>query len=242
MRLDHARCDTARAARGYSPPPPDSVREVSLAALLAGRRSLVGGPDGRGAATRLWCAGDTSLVARPAVAIIGTREASPAGAARARRLARELARHEVVVASGLARGIDTEALRAAVLEGGRVIAVVGTPLDRAYPAENAELQRAIYEHQLLVSQFPPGSRVHPSNFPARNKVMAALTDASVIIEASDTSGTLHQAAECVRLGRWLFIAASVLADATITWPGRFRDYERMRTLTDTADVLAVLDR
>jgi DNA processing protein len=219
---------------------------MPLGTLLGGRRA---GPDGHRRpldidpeSQRLWCVGDTDLVANPAVAIIGTRNASPAGAARARRLGRELAREGVVVASGLARGIDTEALQEAIRENGRVFAVIGTPLDRAYPAENAELQRAIYERHLLVSQFPPGARVHPSNFPERDKIMAALTDASVIIEASDTSGTLHQAAECVRLGRWLFVAASVLADPSLTWPQRFRRYERMRPLTASADVLAILSR
>jgi DNA processing protein len=243
----HAELESAprfRVTRGYTPPEPSTVRVVSLETLLGGTRSVPRPRqvplEGTSESTRLWCAGDTGLVTRPSVAVIGTRGVSDAGAARARRLARELAERGVVVVSGLARGVDTEALRGAIQAGGKVVAVIGTPLEQAYPAENATLQREIHEKHLLVSQFPPGARVFPSNFPARNKVMATLSDASVIIEASDSSGTLGQAAECVRLGRWLFIAATVLADSSLTWPARFRNYEKMRPLTSTEDVLGIL--
>src|SRR5207247_10097113 len=105
----------------------------------------------------------------------------------------------IVVVSGLARGVDTEALSAAIAAGGRVIAVIGTPIDKAYPAENKRLQEQIYSEHLLISQFPPGRRVYQSNFPERNKLMAAISDATVIIEAGETSGTLHQAAAWVRV-------------------------------------------
>src|SRR5205814_51885 len=111
-----------------------------------------------------------------------------------------------VIVSGLARGIDTAALMGAIEKGGRTVAVIGTPLDKAYPAENADLQTEIYSHHLLVTPFRIGEQVFKANFPKRNRVMAAISDATVIIEASDTSGTLHQAAECEKLGRWLFIA------------------------------------
>ncbi|OGV71868.1 MAG: DNA processing protein DprA [Lentisphaerae bacterium RIFOXYA12_64_32] len=189
---------------------------------------------------RLWVAGDTALVRRPCVAIVGTREVTEAGAARARRLAKELAQAGVVVVSGLAKGVDTEALQCAIENGGKTIAVIGTPLDTAYPAENKRLQETIYREHLLVSQFPQGSRVFPGNFPQRNKVMAAITDATVIMEASDTSGTLHQAAECQRLGRWLFIAHAVVSDKALTWPAKFLGHPRARVLTDSRDLLAVL--
>ncbi len=142
--------------------------------------------------------------------------------------------------SGLARGVDTEALTAAMEAGGHVVAVIGTPVDRAYPAENAALQERIYREHLLVSQFAPDQRVFPSNFPERNKLMAALSDVTAIVEAGDTSGTLHQAAECIRLGRWLFIAKSVLDDTGLQWPNRFRSEPTCRPLAETADILTVL--
>ena len=143
--------------------------------------------------------------------------------------------------SGLAKGIDTAALTTAISAGGSVVAVIGTPLDRAYPIENAPLQEKIAAEHLLVSQFASGARTFPSSFPVRNRLMAALSDATVIIEASDSSGTLHQAAECVRLHRWLFIARSVTADRTLEWPSKFSDYPNVRTLESTDALAAVLE-
>jgi DNA processing protein len=155
-------------------------------------------------------------------------------------LGRELAEEGLVVVSGLAKGVDTEALTAAMAAGGRVVAVIGTPLGNAYPAENKRLQERIYREHLLVSQFAPGSHVFPSNFPARNKLMAVLSDATAVIEAGDTSGALHQTAECVRLGRWLFIAQSLLDDTGVTWPANFVRYPITKALRSTADILEAL--
>jgi DNA processing protein len=121
-----------------------------------------------------------------------------------------------------------------------VIAVIGTPIDKAYPAENKRLQERIYREHLLISQFEAGRRVFQGNFPERNKLMAAITDATAIIEAGEASGTLHQAAECVRLRRWLFIPRSVMDDPLLRWPDRFRHETTVRILTDTADILSVL--
>lgn len=146
----------------------------------------------------LYCAGDTTILHRQAVAIVGSREASERGVRRAHQMARDLVGAGVVVVSGLAMGIDTEALRIAVGLGGRVAAVIGTPLDRCTPVANARLQEAIYTDHLLVSPFAVGTQVRRANFPERNKVMAALTDGTVIVEAGESSGTLHQAAECAR--------------------------------------------
>ncbi len=106
-------------------------------------------------------------------------------------------------------------------KGGRTIAVIGTPLDKAYPSEHAALQEEIYRDHLLVSQFDSGSRVFPSNFVKRNRTLALLSHATVIIEAGDGSGTLSQAAETVRLGRPLFIAQSVMSNPDLEWPARF---------------------
>jgi len=184
--------------------------------------------------------GDISLLHRKCVAVVGTREVTPDGGARSRRLARELVTAGVVVVSGLAKGVDTEALNAAVEAGGRVVAVIGTPIDRAYPAENKTLQERIYREHLLISQFAPGERVFPTNFPERNKLMAALSDATAIIEAGDTSGTLHQAAECGRLGRWLFIAKSVVDNPLLEWPKRFLGQPKVDCFSSTEDILKAI--
>lgn len=231
--------------------PPQDWRSVALVDLLAGTpRSNLGAKqiDWVNAVTRgddgipgkLFVAGDTDLLKERCIAIIGARKATPQGRQRARQLAKQLVERGVVIVSGLAEGIDTEALSAAIDAGGRVVAVIGTPLDQAYPAKNKRLQELIYSSHLLVSQFTSGQRVFPSNFPARNRTMAALSDASIVIEASDTSGTLHQAAECVRLNRWLGIANSVIKNPELTWPERFLAYPKFVPLESTDQLLGTI--
>jgi DNA processing protein len=170
----------------------------------------------------LYLAGDPSLLDLPVVAIVGSRKASVEGRKRAGQLASALVRRGIVVMSGLAEGVDEAAHHAAIAAGGRTIAVIGTPLGSAYPAKHAALQQIIYSHHLLISPFPEGTRTFPSHFPERNRVMARLSRATVIIEASDTSGALHQAVECEAAGRALFIAKSVLDDGSLQWPKRFK--------------------
>ncbi|MGY2052421.1 DNA-processing protein DprA [Methylobacterium sp. JK268] len=184
------------------------------------------------------CAGDVSLLSRKAVSIVGTRDVSEEGWRRASRLARELSEAGILVVSGLARGVDTAALSSAIKVGGKTAAVIGTPLQKAYPNENSAMQADIAQHHLLVSPFAEGEAVYKSNFPKRNRVMALLSDATVIVEASDTSGTLHQAAECLKQGRWLFILRSVLDDTAVTWPARFLKDERTVVLTSSNDILS----
>jgi DNA processing protein len=185
----------------------------------------------------VYCAGDLSLLMRPTVSVVGTREVSDDGWRRASRLARELAMRNVVVMSGLARGVDTAALTAALEAGGKTIGVIGTPLEKAYPAENAKLQETIYSDHLLISPFRCAEPVYKGNFPKRNRVMALLSDATVIVEASDTSGTLHQAAECLRQGRWLFIVKSVVDDPSLKWPAKFVGKSRVIILTSTSEIV-----
>lgn len=227
--------------------PPVHWSKTSARALLDGTVRELAGPAQLNLLTRLsktedakdipvFVAGDTSLLRRTCVSVIGTRRVSPEGAARARRLARGLVDAGIVVTSGLAEGVDIEAMRAAVAHGGKTIGVIGTPLDKAYPAKHGPFQETVYTEHLLVSQFPHGSQTFPSNFPARNRLMCMLSDASIVIEASDTSGTLHQAAECVKLSRWLFIARSVIDDPTLSWPSKFRSYEKCVVLDQIEDV------
>jgi DNA processing protein len=228
-------------ANRYISPPSELVRIATLSDLISGIRGITPEQQTRFQSDdRLWCVGDTSLLHRKCVAIVGTRNVSADGAGRSRRLARELVAAGIVVVSGLAKGVDTESLSAAIQAGGRVVAVIGTPVDTAYPAENKHLQEQIYRDHLLVSQFPAGERVFPSNFPERNKLMAALSDATAIIEAGDTSGTLHQAAECVRLGRWLFIAKSVVDDRSLQWPKRFLGQPKVDSFSSTDDIVRAI--
>jgi DNA protecting protein DprA len=189
---------------------------------------------------KLFWAGDLDLLSRPCVSIVGTREATQEGRARANQLAHELVRRGVVIVSGLARGIDAAAQLSALESGGKTIAVIGTPLSQATPVENAALQEQIWKKHLLISPFQEGRPVLRSNFPQRNRVMAALSDATAIIEASDTSGTLHQAAECHRLERWLFIAKAVADDPSLSWPKKFLNYPKVAPLSSAEDILSRL--
>ncbi|HEV2617546.1 MAG TPA: DNA-processing protein DprA [Candidatus Acidoferrales bacterium] len=236
-----------RRAQADAYVPPTAVTTTTIGELIQSIREIPEQHQGRfgitpegGSGVKIWMAGDASLVRLPGVAIVGSRNVSAEGAARARRLARELAVARVVVVSGLAKGVDTEALNAAVEAEGRAIGVIGTPITRAYPTENKRLQEKLYREHLLISQFAPDKRVYPSNFPERNKLMAAITDATVIIEASDESGSLHQAAECTRLGRWLFIAKSVAENPSLRWPKDFLHYPTTRILNNTFEILGVL--
>lgn len=181
--------------------------------------------EAKNAPARLYVAGDVSFLSRgPRVSIVGSRKASVEGLARARALARALVARDMVVVSGLAAGVDTAAHIAAIEAGGRTIAVLGTPLDQAYPKENAELQARIAREHLVISQFASGSAVTPKNFPIRNRTMALLTDATVIVEAGEKSGTLHQGWEALRLGRLLFLMESVATDAKLSWPKEMIHY------------------
>jgi DNA processing protein len=188
---------------------------------------------------RLWTAGDVRLLLRhPRVAVVGTRHPTQDGERRTRKLVTALVEHRAVVVSGLAQGIDTIALTSAIDRGGRTIAVIGTPLDQVFPKQNADLQRRIAQEHLLVSEFAPGSAVGRGNFPRRNRTMALVADASVVIEAGDGSGTLSQGWETLRLGRPLFLARS-LFDAKLKWPHEMLEYGAS-VLSKVEDLLKVL--
>lgn len=188
----------------------------------------------------LYVAGDLGVLrAGSRVSIVGSREASPVGLQRAMRLARELVAHRVVIVSGLARGIDTAAHKGAIEAGGRTIAVLGTPLDQVYPKENRGLQDLLMREHLVISQYAPGSPIQRANFPRRNRTMALLSHATVIVEAGDTSGSLSQGWEALRLGRPLFIMRSLAEDKALRWPGEMLGYGA-QILVETEEVLDVL--
>jgi DNA processing protein len=187
----------------------------------------------------LWTAGDTTLLKRhPRVAIVGTRHPTPEGVRRAKRLVKDLVEHGAVVVSGLAEGVDTVAHTLTLELGGRTVAVIGTPLDETFPKKNADLQRRIAQEHLLVSEFAPGIAVARGNFPRRNRTMALIADASVIIEAGDGSGTLSQGWEALRLGRPLFLLQSLVASG-LSWTSDMLNHGA-RVLSGTDDLLQVL--
>lgn len=188
----------------------------------------------------LYVAGQLSIpLPSPRTAVIGSRKASPQGLEAASDISRTLARHEVTVVSGLAEGIDTAAHVAAIEEGGHTIAVLGTPLNRIYPRKNLQLQETIMRYHLIISQFPIGYPIQPKNFVLRNRTMALISDASIIVEAGDKSGSLHQGWEALRLGRPLFIWKAVMNDHSLSWPRAMERYGAME-LNDPEQVLDVL--
>ena len=187
------------------------------------------------------------LAGTPSVAVVGTRKPSEDGRRRARKMARKLAEAGFTVVSGLAEGIDTEAHTAAMeAPDGRTVAVIGTPLSDVYPRANRALQERIARDYLLVSQIPilryrrQNFRVNRFFFPERNVTMSALTQATVIIEAGESSGTLTQARAAFYQGRKLFILDSCFNRTGLTWPARFERQGAIR-VRDFEDVERNLD-
>jgi DNA processing protein len=146
-------------------------------------------------------AGGEEVLARPAVAIVGARACSSYGAAVGRSLGRELAAAGLVVVSGLARGVDGEAHRGALEAGGLTVAVLGCGIDRDYPASHRELARRIAECGSIVSEYAPGVEPAPWRFPARNRIVAGLARATVVVEARERSGALITADFALEEGR-----------------------------------------
>jgi DNA processing protein len=177
------------------------------------------------APTRLFVAGKLEFpLLHPRVAIVGTRTPSDEGRRIAGKLAGKLARQGVIIVSGLARGIDTEAHKAAIEAKGTTIAVLGTPLTQAYPPENRDLQSVIMRSHLAVTQFEDGHPTSPKNFVLRNRTMALIADASIIVESGEGGGSLHQGWEALRLGRPLFIHTHEFAKPRLTWPREMAEY------------------
>ena len=157
--------------------------------------------------------GEPELLARPAVAIVGARASSGYGASVARSLGRELAAAGLVVVSGLARGIDAEAHRGALEADGTTVAVLGCGIDRDYPAAHAELSRRVADAGLIVSEYAPGVEPAPWRFPARNRIVAGLCAATVVVEARERSGALITADLAIEEGREVFAVPGEITSA-----------------------------
>ncbi len=153
------------------------------------------------APAELWIRGRISADDALAVAVVGSRRATPYGIEIAERISAELAARGVTVVSGLARGIDSAAHRGALAARGRTIAVLGSGVDVIYPPENRQLAQRIAESGALLSQFAPGTPPLPYHFPERNRVIAGLALGVVVVEAAERSGSLITAGFAAELGR-----------------------------------------
>ena len=173
----------------------------------------------------LYFKGNFSLLSKGRrVSVVGSRNISDLGIRRTKKIVKFLVDSNITVVSGLAQGVDAFAHSTAMDNNGNTIAVIGTPLDKYYPKENKHIQDRIAAEQLLLSQFPEGYPVSPKNFPIRNRTMALISDATIIIEASEKSGTKHQGWEALRLGRNLFIMENIIKDGKVTWAKEMLDY------------------
>lgn len=194
----------------------------------------------------LYYMGGWDLVFSPRrVSVIGTRNPSPEGIRRAQKITRWLVSKDVTVVSGLARGIDTVAHRTTIEAGGHTIAVIGTPISDFYPKENENLQREIARDHLLISHVPILKHAATKNpkfnrhyFAERNRVMSAVSEASIIIEAGETSGTQTQARAAIQQGRKLIILDNVFQKG-LKWPQKYLEAGaiRLKSLEELDEVL-----
>jgi DNA processing protein len=179
---------------------------------------------------------------------VGTRKPTSAGIERTKRLVKNLVNDGYVIVSGLAKGVDTAAHQMAIEGNGNTIAVIGTPLNQHYPLENRDLQDRIAKDFLLISQVPFAKhakqdyRQNRIFFPERNVTMSALSEATIIVEAGETSGTLVQAKAALSQGRKLIILENNFLNPSLTWPRKFqeqgalraKDYDQIREYLSTA--------
>jgi DNA processing protein len=182
---------------------------------------------------------EPELLARRSVAVVGARSCSPYGAQVARMLGRELAAAGLVVVSGLARGVDGEAHRGALAGGGPTVGVLGCGIDRDYPAVNASLSRRMEDGGLVVSEYEAGVEPAPWRFPARNRIIAGLCEAVVVVEARERSGALITADFALDEGREVF---AVPGEITSSFSAGSNSLLKLGAtpLTCTGDVLDAL--
>jgi DNA processing protein len=149
----------------------------------------------------LYVKGNLTLADEWAIAIVGTRKLSHYGRQAAEEFAQSLAEHKITIISGLARGVDAVAHKAAIEAHGRTFAVLGSGVDRIYPAEHKQLAESIIEHGAVISDYAPGTAPDSGNFPPRNRIIAGLARATIVIEAGEQSGALITAEFAANQGR-----------------------------------------
>ena len=186
--------------------------------------------------------GNLDILGTRCISIVGTRKASPDGLEKAQKIAKELIAEKFTIVSGLAKGIDTAAHTSAIESKGNTIGVIGTPINEYYPKENKELQDMIAKKFLLISQVPfyryanEPFKNRAYHFPRRNMTMASISEATIIVEASDTSGSLIQAKECLKQKKKLFILDSCFDDLKKKFISSEKKEEAIR-VKNTLDIL-----
>lgn len=184
----------------------------------------------------LYVQGDVNLLKQPIVSVIGTRTPSREGSQLAYQSTLALGSANFVIASGLARGIDAVAHKAAIAKSHKTIAVIGTPLNHTYPSEHHDLQRIIGEQGAVVSRFGPATETQKFHFLLRNRLMSALSLASVVVEDRDGGGAVRQASFALEQKRLLFIYQQSLDNHAILWPRQFLDKERVYVIKKPAQL------
>ena len=231
---------------GYTPFPPDAARREIDAARRADARMLcLGAPDYppalagiADAPPMLWAVGQVELAQRPAVALVGARNASSLGQRMARKLAEGLGHHGFALVSGLARGVDAVA-HAATLDTG-TIAVLAGGVDILYPTENADLGAQIGRRGLRLSEQPMGLQPQARHFPRRNRIIAGLSRAVVVVEAAEGSGSLITARDALDQGREVLAVPGHPLDARAAGCNALiRDGARL--VRDVADIVEALE-
>jgi DNA processing protein len=188
----------------------------------------------------LYLKGGLLAADRWAVAVVGTRRMTAYGRQVTERLVGELARSGVTIVSGLARGVDALAHRAALEAGGRTLAVLGSGLDRVYPTEHAGLAREIVERGAVISEFPLGTPPDALNFPRRNRIISGLSMGTLVVEAGETSGALITADFALEQGRDVFaVPGSILSPAS-AGPNRLIQ-EGAKLVASAQDILEELN-
>ena len=153
---------------------------------------------------RVYYIGNLSLADKPSIAVVGSRACTAYGRAVALEIGRRASIYGVQIVSGLAKGIDAEGHRGALESGGDTIGVVANGLDIYYPQENRRLQQQIAEKCLLLSEYPPGEVARHWNFPTRNRIISALSDAVIVVEANTRSGSLITAECAIEQGKEVY--------------------------------------
>lgn len=177
---------------------------------------------------------------RHAVAIVGSRNASPAAISAAADLARVLAGRGHTIVSGLAAGVDTAAHGGALEAGGRTIAVLGTGIDQTFPPSNVHLRDRIAQHGAIISQFDHGQPPSKTTFPVRNVLIAGLSRVSVLIELAESSGTRIEATVALEQGKPVLLWAPLLAH--LKWARKFASHRLVEFVDSADEVVEALER
>jgi DNA processing protein len=187
----------------------------------------------------LFTRGKIEILRTVSIAVVGTRRPTPYGLAATERLTEGLVRQGMTITSGMARGIDTAAHRATLDAGGLTIAVFGCGLDHIYPAENRKLAEQIGERGLLLSDFPLGTPAHPQNFPLRNRIIAGISEATLVVEGAQYSGSAITAKLATEFGRALCAVPGNIT-SKVSWGPNLLIRQGAILVQDAADILEAL--